>query len=110
MNLRDSWQSSEEGLRAAQAILDAVMFDLGDLVSAHGTPTEEMIRISGFFESAKALWLATGSRSDPMPGPMFANRLRVLADICPPELRHLGERLERALKILEESMQRQKRA
>src|SRR5882762_2514965 len=100
---RDSWHS-------AQAILDSVMYDLGDLIAAEGILTEEMIRISGFFESAKALWLATGSPSNPMPRTMFANRLRVLADICPPELRHLGERLELALKILEESVKQQKRA
>ena len=110
MTRRTPWHSPEESLRAAQEVLDSVMYDLGDLIAAQGIRTEEMIRISGFFESAKALWLATGSPADPLPRPMFANRLRVLADICPPDLRELGERLERALNMLEESMQEQKRA
>jgi hypothetical protein len=110
MSRPDSWHPSEDGLRTAQTALDRVIYDLGDLVASRGIRTEEMIRVAGFFESAKALWLASGSPANPMPMAVFANRLRVLADICPPELRQLGQRLEQALKVLDESVQRQKRA
>jgi hypothetical protein len=90
--------------------LDRVVYELGELVSVRGVRTEEMIRIAGFFESAKALWLASGSDSEPMPDSVLAHRLRVLIDICPPELRAYGERLEGGLKILEEAERQQKRA
>jgi hypothetical protein len=69
-----------------------------------------MIRIGGFFESAKALWLASASAREPMPSTVLAHRLRVLVDICPPELKQYRERLELGLQILEESERNQKRA
>jgi hypothetical protein len=111
VNRRDSLPPRpEDGRRAAQEILDRVMFDLGGVLAAEGLHSEETIRMAGFFESAKSLWLETGSPSDPMTSAMFVNRLRVLTDICPPELSELGDRLARALKMMEDSVQQQKRA
>lgn len=84
--------------------------ELEDLVSTRGVRTEEMIRIAGFFESAKALWLASASSNEPMPDSMLAHRLRVLVDICPPELKAYRERLGLGMRNLNEAEGRQKRA
>jgi hypothetical protein len=99
---------SAGGARSVQVVLDGVIHDLGSLVEQRGVRTEEMIRVAGFFESVKALWLATASGRDPMPSPVLAHRLRVLVDICPPELKEYGERLELALKILDESAEKKR--
>ena len=101
--------SREPGPGSAQIVLDSIIHDLGELLARRGVRTEEMIRIAGFFESAKALWLATAEGRDPMPGAVLSHRLRVLIDICPPELKDFGERLAVAAQILEEGA-RKKRA
>jgi hypothetical protein len=89
-------------------VLDGVIYDLGDLIAERGVRTEEMIRVAGFFESAKALWLATAAAREPMPNTVLSHRLRVLVDICPLELKEYGERLALALKILDESAQKKR--
>jgi hypothetical protein len=95
----------DDGFRSAKLILDGVVHDLSDYVARHGVRTEETIRAAGFFESAKALWFATGAGTSSMPRSVLHNRLRILIDICPPELKSYGEKLELALKILEKSEQ-----
>ena len=99
-----------DGSRSAQVVLSGVVYDLRELVAGRGVQTEEMIRIAGFSESAKALWLATADAREPMPAPLLVHRLRVLVDICPPELRDYRERLELGLQILEESERQRKGA
>jgi hypothetical protein len=105
--MRRSW-SPEDAPRSAQVVLDGIIYDLGDLIAERGVRTEEMIRIAGFFESAKALWLATAAAREPMPNPVLAHRLRVLIDICPPELKAYGDRLGLAVQILDEAAQKKR--
>jgi len=103
----------DDGFRSAKLILDGVVHDLSDYVAKHGVRTEENIRAAGFFESAKALWFATGTGTSSMPLTVLQHRLKILIDICPPELKSFGERLELGLKILEGSehhRQQQRRA
>ena len=110
MTRKGTWLPSEDGARSAQIILVGVIYDLRAMITERGVRTEEMIRIAGFFESAKALWLASASAHEPMAAAVLSQRLRVLVDICPPELEEYGERLELGLQILEESERNQKRA
>jgi len=106
---RRSTPKPNDGFRAAQLALDGVVHDLGEIIARQGTRTEEMIRAAGFFESAKALWFATGSGAS-MPRTVLQHRLKILIDICPAELKSFGERLELGLKMLEESERQQRRA
>src|SRR6267154_12007 len=108
MTRKGTWLPGEDGPRSAQVVLVGVIYDLRAMISVRGVQSEEMIRVAGFFESAKALWLA--SAREPMPGRVLGHRLRVLIDICPPELRTYRERLELGWQILEESERDQKRA
>ena len=110
MTRRHPLPPPDDGFRSAQLILDGVVHDLGDYIAKHGIRTEEMIRASGFFESAKALWFATGAGTSSMPRTVLGHRLKILIDICPPELKSFGDRLELGLKILEESERQQRRA
>ena len=110
MTRKGTWLPAEDGPRSAQVVLVGVVYDLRAMITELGVQGEEMIRAAGFFESAKALWLASASAREPMPGAVLAQRLRVLADVCPPELKSYRERLELGLRILEESERNQKRA
>jgi hypothetical protein len=100
--------SGEQGPGSAQLVLDSIIHDLEELIAQRGVRTEEMIRIAGFFESAKALWLATAEGREQMPGVVLSHRLRVLIDICPPELKEYGERLALAAQILDEVAQKKR--
>jgi hypothetical protein len=94
--------SRESGAHSAQLILNGIIHDLGELLNKHGVRTEEMIRVAGFFESAKALWIAAAASQEPMPGAVLSHRFQVLIDICPPELKEYGERLGVAARILDD--------
>ena len=110
MTRKGTWLPGEDGPRSAQVVLVGVIYDLRAMIAERGVASEEMIRVAGFFESAKALWLGSASAREPMPSAVLGHRLRVLIDICPPELKHYRERLELGLQILDESERNQKRA
>jgi hypothetical protein len=98
-------RTSDTGLLPAEVILTGIVYELRELVMQRGVRSEEMIRVSGFFESAKALWIEMVAR-DSIVTSAVAHRLRILADICPPELPDYRSRLRLAQELVEESDRR----
>jgi hypothetical protein len=98
-----------KGLLSAEVILTGVVYELRELVMQRGVRSEEMIRIAGFFESAKALWIELVAR-DVVVRSAVAHRLKVLGDICPPELPEFRGRLRLAQQLVEEAADVRKRA
>lgn len=95
--------------RSAEVILTGVVFELRELIMLRGVRSEEMIRASAFFESAKALWIVMVGR-EPMSLTELTHRLQILVDICPPELRSYRGSLELARQIAGDLQGQQKRA
>jgi hypothetical protein len=98
-----------KGVLSAEVILTGVVYELREMVMQRGVRSGEMILVAGFFESAKALWIEMVARETLAPAAV-EHRLKVLADICPPELPEFRARLRLARQIVEDSVRRWKRA